>query len=251
MLRPLLASLVVLATTSLSAQSTPTAPPTPAAKAPAAVVAGIPANYDQARVGTYTLPDALRLADGKRVTTAKAWFTKRRPQIVHLFETQQYGIAPGRPAAERFEITDKGTIALGRTAIRKQITIHLTADPTGPAIHLLEYIPAAAKKPVPMFLAINFGANQSAVNDPGITPQLVWDSKTHAKILPPAHGFAVRIDTADLLAAGFASPPSTTAMSSPTTPPASLTASRRTTSSPAKPGSTPISGAPSPPGPGV
>lgn len=200
MRRPLFTLFVVLSASTLTAQS---APPTPVAKTPAAVVAGIPANYDEAKVGTYTLPDALTLANGKPVTSARVWFTQRRHQIVHLFETQQFGIAPGRPKAERFEITDKGTPALNGTAIRKQITIHLTADPDGPAIHLLEYIPASAKKPVPLLLAINFGANQSAVDDPGITPQLVWDPKTNARITPPAHGFAVRIDTADLLAAGF------------------------------------------------
>ncbi|QMV17439.1 acetylxylan esterase [Granulicella sp. 5B5] len=199
MLRSLLASFFALAATSLSAQ---TAPPTPVAKTPAAVVAGIPVNYDEAKVGTYTLPDALRLADGKPVTTAKMWFAKRRPEIVKLFETQQYGIAPGRPSAERFEITDKGTPALNGTAIRKQITIHLTADADGPAIHLLEYIPASAKKPVPLLLCISFGAVQFAVDDPGITPQKTWDPKTNTKIVPKASLFG-RLNIPDVLAAGF------------------------------------------------
>ena len=196
------ASLLCLSAASLAAQ---TAPPTPApqAKAPASVVAGIPVNYDEAKVGAYTLPDALKLADGKPVKDAKAWTQKRRPEIVKLFETQQYGIAPGRPAAERFEITDKGTPALNGTAIRKQVTIHLTADADGPAIHLLEYIPASAKKPVPLLLSINFGAIQNAVEDPGITPQMVWDPKTNTKIMPPSRGGFGRINAADLLAAGF------------------------------------------------
>ena len=196
------ASLLCLSAATLAAQ---TAPPTPApqAKAPASVIAGIPVNYDEAKVGTYTLPDALKLADGKPVKDAKTWTQKRRPEIVKLFETQQYGIAPGRPAAERFEITDKGTPALNGTAIRKQVTIHLTADADGPAIHLLEYIPASAKKPVPLLLSINFGAIQNAVEDPGITPQMVWDPKTNTKIMPPSRGGFGRINAADLLAAGF------------------------------------------------
>src|SRR6266581_689220 len=51
-------------TSSASAQTpqgAASAPPTPAAQpaAPPAVVAGIPVNYDESKVGTYTLPDPL------------------------------------------------------------------------------------------------------------------------------------------------------------------------------------------------
>src|SRR5665213_932516 len=102
-------------------------PPTP--KPAPTVVAGIPVNYDEAKVGTYTLPDPLKLNNGKAVRDAKTWTTKRRPEIVKLFETQQYGIAPGRPVGESFEVIEKGTPALGGKAIRKQITIHLSKDP--------------------------------------------------------------------------------------------------------------------------
>ena len=51
-------------------------------KPPPAVVAGIPVNYDEAKVGTYTLPDALVLNNGKPVRDAKTWTKKRRPEIV-------------------------------------------------------------------------------------------------------------------------------------------------------------------------
>ena len=167
------------------------------------VVAGIPVNYDEAKVGTYTLPDALTLANGKPVLDAKTWREKRRPEIVKLFETQQYGVAPGRPAAESFEVTEKETTALQGTAIRKQVTIHLFREADAPAIHLLMYLPAGATKPVPMLLSINFGAIQNAVDDPGITPQKVWDMKTHELVVPPAGGGFGRINVAPLLAAGF------------------------------------------------
>jgi hypothetical protein len=73
-------------------------------KAPASEVAGIPVNYDEAKVGTYTLPDPLVLADGKPVRDGKTWNEKRRPEIVRLFEENQYGRAPGRPAGMSFEV---------------------------------------------------------------------------------------------------------------------------------------------------
>src|SRR6185436_829606 len=66
--------------------------------APRSEVAGIPVNYDEAKVGTYTLPDPLKLTDGKPVRDAKTWQQKRRPEIVRLFEENQFGRSPGRPA---------------------------------------------------------------------------------------------------------------------------------------------------------
>ena len=92
-----------------------------------------------------------------------------------MFETQQYGRAPGRPADESFEMVDPGTPALNGKAIRKQVTIYLNKDKTGPSIDLLIYLPAEATKPVPMFFSINFGAVQNAVDDPGIKSEKTWD----------------------------------------------------------------------------
>lgn len=109
------------------------------------VVAGIPVNYDEAKVGTYILPDALVLQNGQPVRDAKAWWSKRRPEIVSLFETQQFGRAPGRPAGESFEVFDKGTPALNGKAIRKQVRIYLNAAKTGPNIQLLIYLPKTSQ----------------------------------------------------------------------------------------------------------
>jgi len=188
--------LLGLLTWALNAQA-PATPSTPS------VVAGIPVNYDESKVGTYTLPDPLKLNNGKPVRDAKMWVTKRRPEIAEMFETQQYGRAPGRPADESFEVFDKGSPALNGKAIRKQVSIYLSKDKSGPIIHLVVYLPASAKKPVPMLLSINFGAVQNAVDDPGITAQEVWDPKTNTKIVPTTgRGFG-RLNVGPLLDAGF------------------------------------------------
>jgi hypothetical protein len=190
--------LTVLSAVTLQAQAPP---PTP--KPSPDVVAGIPVNYDEAKVGSYSLPDPLKLNNGKSVRDAKTWYAKRRPEIVEMFETQQYGRAPGRPADESFEIVDPGTPALNGKAIRKQVTIYLNREKTGQAINLLIYLPAAASKAVPMFFSINFGAVQNAVEDSGIKPETVWDPKTNTRISPPAgRGFG-RINAVDLLDAGY------------------------------------------------
>lgn len=177
---------------------------TPATPNAPELVAGIPVNYDEAKVGTYTLPDALTLNDGKPVRDAKTWWSKRRPQIVELFEAQQFGRDPGRPAGESFEVFDKGTPALDGKAIRKQVTIYLTADKSGPNIQLLVYLPAAAKKPVPMFFTINFSAVQNMTDDADIKAETVWDPKTGTRIAPPEifKRFG-RVDVAKFLDAGI------------------------------------------------
>jgi len=127
----------------LSAPAQTPVPPTP--RPAPDVVASIPVNYDEAKVGAYTLPDPLKLNNGKHVRNAKTWYAKRRPEIEEIFTTQQYGRDPGRPQGERFEVTDKGTPALNGKAIRKQVTIWFSEDKTWPRINLLIYLPAAAK----------------------------------------------------------------------------------------------------------
>src|SRR5262245_45194307 len=82
-----------------------------AQNAPRSEVAGIPVNYDESRVGTYALPDPMILSNGARVRDAKTWKQKRRPEIVRLFEENQFGRSPGRPEGMSFDVFDKGTPA--------------------------------------------------------------------------------------------------------------------------------------------
>ncbi len=173
-----------------------------AASPPAPFVAGIPVNYDEARVGNYTLPDPLVLSNGKRVRTAREWYEKRRPEIVRLFEDNQFGRSPGRPAGMSFDVFDKGTAALDGKATRRQITIYFSTDRNGPKTDLLLYVPAAARKPVPLLLNLSFSANSTTVADPGVRPGEVWGRDR--KRIPAGQGFAFgKIDVARLLDHGF------------------------------------------------
>ena len=61
---------------------------------------------------------------------------QRRAEIVRLFEENQYGRSPGRPAAMSFDVFDKGTPALDGKAIRRQVTIYFSADKAGPKMDL-------------------------------------------------------------------------------------------------------------------
>lgn len=138
------------------------------------VVAGFPVNYEDSLAGTYTLPDLFTLQNGKKVTNAASWMNKRRPEIVKLFEENQFGKMPGRPAAMRFHVFDNGTPVLNGKAIRKQVTIYFTGDTSKYKMDVLIYLPANSVKPPPLLLLANFYANANAVNDPGVKQTDVW-----------------------------------------------------------------------------
>jgi hypothetical protein len=192
--------LVVLVSGSflLAGQATQSAVPPPPRE-----VAGIPVNYDESKVGVYTLPDPLKLQNGKSVRDGKTWNQKRRPEILEMFATQQFGRAPGRPGEESFDVFEKSALALGGKAIRRQVTIHFAKDNNWPKIHLVMYLPAAAKKPVPMLLSISFSAISRTVDDPGLQEGEVWDAKTNMRIpASQARSFG-HIPVAQVLDAGF------------------------------------------------
>jgi hypothetical protein len=169
---------------------------------PRSEVAGIPVNYDEAKVGTYTLPDPLTLANGKPVRDAKTWTNQRRAEIVRLFEENQYGRAPGRPKDLRFDVFDQGTPAMNGKALRKQVTIYFSSDPNGPKEDLVLYLPPGATKPVPLLLAINFSPNSAIFDDPDVKLGEMWNRDK--KKVPAQHGGGLgRMKIDNLLAEGF------------------------------------------------
>ena len=125
-------------------------------------------NYDEAKVPKYELPDPLITAAGEKVKSARDWTEKRRPEVLRLFETHVYGRSPGRPKEMHFQVTSVVSGALDGLATRKEVTVHFTKRSHGPSMDLLIYLPAAAKGPVPTFVALNFKGNHSIHSDPGI-----------------------------------------------------------------------------------
>jgi hypothetical protein len=141
---------------------------------PSRIVAGIPVNYSEDSVGIYTLPDPLTLLNGRKVIDAKTWYEKRRPEIVKLFEENQFGRSPQAPADMTFKITEKGTPAFDGKAIRRQVTVYFTKDTSSYKMDLLIYLPANISTPAPVFLNVSFSANASSISDPGIKDGFTW-----------------------------------------------------------------------------
>jgi hypothetical protein len=146
--------------------------------APAARAQVPAANYDEAKVGRYTLPDPLVGTDGEKVTTAEAWRTRRRPEIMQLFETYMFGKVPTPPSSisPSFSVRSDDPQALGGKAIRREVAIRFGDDPGRPVIHLLVYLPqnSGPGNRVPAFLGLNFEGNHAVSHDPGITLSTQW-----------------------------------------------------------------------------
>lgn len=140
---------------------------------PAAHAQNPAANYDEAKVGAYTLPDPLVMANGKPVKTPREW-AQRRQEILRLFATQVYGRTPTKFPRIRFVETKRDPKALNGTATRKEITVYLTGKPDGMKMQVLLYVPNGRKQPVPAFLGLNFNGNHAVHNDPTITLSTAW-----------------------------------------------------------------------------
>jgi len=160
--------------------------------------------YTEANVGEYTLPDPLKLPDGTPVTDAKTWYEKARPRIVKLFEENEYGRAPGRPADMTFDLFDKGTPAFDGKALRKQVTIYFTKDKADHYMDLLIYLPANAKGPAPLLLNLSFMPNNMVVSDPNVKVGRFWDPKEKKRMPADREGRGFgRINVQPFIEKGF------------------------------------------------
>lgn len=132
------------------------------------------ANYDESKVPKYTLPDPLVLGDGARVSDAKTWTEKRRPEILRLFHEQVYGRSPAPLKSMAFELASIDKEALGGKAVRKEVDVLFNGKKDGPKMSILIYLPTSVDKPAPAFLGLNFQGNHSIHPDPGITLSKSW-----------------------------------------------------------------------------
>lgn len=118
-------------------------------------------NYDEARANPYpTLPDPLMTEDGEAVTSAEMWWSKRRPEIVELFDREVYGRVPEEVPAARWEVvsTTRET-KFGVPVVTKKLAGRVD-NSAYPAIEvtldLTLTTPADAPGPVPVMLEFGF-----------------------------------------------------------------------------------------------
>lgn len=136
-----------------------------------------PARLIDTPVATYTLPDPLVTNAGAQVTDVATWTTQRRPELLEAFSREVYGRTPAwQQAGMHAEISTFDREALNGLATRKEVTIWFTPERSGPAVHLLLYVPnvAAATVRRPVFLGLNFYGNHTVSRDPGISLSTAW-----------------------------------------------------------------------------
>jgi len=162
-------------------------------------------NYDESKVGSYTLPDPLVFNDGTPVRTAQDWRNRRRAEILELFAANIYGHDPAAPASLRYRVFDVDEHALGGKAVRKQVSVWFSPDRDTPREDLLIYLPAGAKGPAPLILSLNFTGNHTVIGDPGIRLPIVWDEKTHLAHRAPesSRGSSTQFQVEETLARGY------------------------------------------------
>jgi len=119
------------------------------------------ANYDEAKADVYPkIPDPLLLNNGKPVTTAKQWWSKRRPEIVELFDREIYGRTPANLPKVNWEIVSAVHEKNGDVpVITKTLVGHVdnSADPKITVnIELTLTTPADARGPVPVIMELGF-----------------------------------------------------------------------------------------------
>jgi hypothetical protein len=118
-----------------------------------------PANYDETRANPYpNLPDPLRMADGRKVTSAKMWWDQRRPEIVRDYEREVYGTVPANaPKVEwRVVATEREQLGFGSLPVIARKMIGHVDNTAFPAIavniRMTVVTPADAKGPVPLLI---------------------------------------------------------------------------------------------------
>ena len=199
LLAPMAAAALVCSPCALPADPTPlTPPPMPeyllsATGEPVRHAAtGHVTNYDESKVGTYTLPDPLILSDGQPVKDAATWFQRRRPEILELYRRFIYGRVPPHTPKATVSIESTDPSALSGSAVRKVVVIRFGEAPGAPFARVVMYLPAHAKAPVPVVLHLAFHGENSPANNPESgAPAVVGDLGPILRILARGYAYAI------------------------------------------------------------
>lgn len=112
-------------------------------------------NYIESKAGDYELNDPLKLDDGTPVESADVWWNRRRPEILHHYQTEIYGRIPEDTPVVEFEVVKVDSSALDGRAVRKLIRGHIdnSAYPrANPKIEFVLYLPVNVEGPVPVIV---------------------------------------------------------------------------------------------------
>jgi hypothetical protein len=159
------------------------------------------ANYDESKANPYpSLPDPLKLKNGKKVTSAKAWWNQRRPEIVEDFDREIYGRVPKMTPKVNWELLSTVNESNGDIAVvTKKFTGHvdnssypeITVD-----IQMSLSTPSNASGPVPVIVEFGFGGFGGARGGRAGTPPPPPPGPTwQQQVLSKGWGYATIVPT--------------------------------------------------------
>jgi hypothetical protein len=140
---------------------------------------GLPnsANYDESQANPFpNLPEALKLENGRNVTTAKQWREQRRPEIIELFEREVLGRIPTSVPKVAWSVTETTTAKVGEHQVNAKHLQGKVDNSAYPAIEVnidvILVTPANAKGPVPVMIMFGGGRMPGAPSPaaPGVGP---------------------------------------------------------------------------------
>ena len=155
------------------------------------------ANYDESKVKPYSpLPDPLTLKNGKKVTSAKAWWNQRRAEIVEDFDREVYGRMPKVTPKVTWEVVSTtNEDKYGVPVVTKQLVGHVD-NSSYPAvtvdIKLTLTTPAKAVN-VPVMMELMFQLPPRPANAPPLPqqPGTPWQQQ----VLEKGWGYATLVPT--------------------------------------------------------
>jgi hypothetical protein len=157
------------------------------------------ANYDETTANPFPiLPEALKLKNGKRVTTDAMWWNQRRPEIVEDFEREVFGRVPKNAPKVTWTVTNTVNAMVGsRPVVGKQLVGHVD-NSSYPAINvdiqMTLVTPADATGLVPVMMMFGGGGL------PGVAPA---NGRANVKGGPPPAPGADPPATQQLIADGW------------------------------------------------
>ena len=121
-----------------------------------------PVNYDEAKANPYPAwPDPLAYPDGRKVATAAEWWSKRRPELVDVFEREIYGRIPATAPKVTWTVQTVDNETLGFTPIVATRVVGHVDNAAAPAIsvdiQMMIVKPVRAKSPMPALIMFPFG----------------------------------------------------------------------------------------------
>jgi lysophospholipase L1-like esterase len=156
------------------------------------------ANYDESKANPFpNLPDPLTLNDGAKVTSAKIWHERRRPEIVEDFEREVLGRVPANVPKVTWTAVKTSETMVGPYPVTRKELIGHADNSSYPLINvdiqMTLVTPEHAKGPVPVMMMFIYNGRlpqRPAVRapampvDPPATEQLIADGWGYAQIVP-------------------------------------------------------------------